>query len=282
MHRSSSDHLSWQSNPLLLRSASQRCENGASYITEGSGPPVVMIHGIGASLYDWASLSPTLAQNGYAAYALDLLGHGDSDKPSSPSEYKITRVYEHLCDWLDSLQLQEPVTLVGHSLGGYLSLQLALQRPAQVRKLVLIDPLFSLSQLSPILRWASRNPRLGERATRIAPAWLIHALLGWDPDAGRNFTPEIRRQIVIDYKRASPHFVYIAQNIPDLAPRLSQVNQQTLVIWGERDMTLSPRSFPAMAQSLPRAQAKSVPGCGHQPHIGKPEVVNRCILDFLK
>ncbi len=74
MHRSSSDNLSWQSNPLLLRSASRRCQNGASYITEGNGPPVVMIHGIGASLYDWASLSPTLAQNGYAAYALDLLG----------------------------------------------------------------------------------------------------------------------------------------------------------------------------------------------------------------
>lgn len=282
MYRSSTNNLSWQTNPRLLSSASRRCQNGASYIAEGGGPPVVMIHGIGASLYDWASLSPTLAQNGYASYALDLLGHGDSYKPPSPGDYNITRVYEHLSDWIDSLQLREPVTLVGHSLGGYLSLHLALQRPDQVRKLVLVNPLFSLSQLSPVLRWATRNPRLGERATRVAPAWLIHALLGWDPDAGRNFTSEIRRQIAIDYKRASPHFVYITQDIPDLSPHLSQVAQNTLLVWGERDMTLSPRSFPALAQSLPHAQAKSVPGCGHQPHIGKPEVVNRWILDFMK
>jgi pimeloyl-ACP methyl ester carboxylesterase len=281
MHNTPGSTLSWQTNPVLHSSASRRCQDGVSYTSEGHGPPVIMVHGIGASLFDWASLSPTLAQNGYSAYALDLLGHGDSYKPPSPGDYHIHAVYEHLCAWLDSLNLQEPVTLVGHSLGGYLSIYHALQRPEQVRRLVLINPLFSLSQLSPALRWASRNPRLGERATRVVPAWLIHTILGWDPDTGRNFSPQIRRQIVIDYKRASPHFVYITQDVPDLAPRASQIEPATLLLWGERDMTLSPRSFPVLEKIIPCVQAKSIPGSGHQPHIGRPELVNRWILDFL-
>lgn len=255
---------------------------GVSYAAQGRGAPVVLVHGVGASFFDWASLMPTLAEHGFSTYAPDLLGHGESEKPQTPDAYTLQSVFAHFSRWLDELQLDRPIRLVGHSLGGYLSLWLALQRPQQVESLVLINPLYSLKQLSPWLKWVTRRPELGEHAMRITPTWLLHAALGWDPDSGRNFDPQVRRQIVLDYKRASPHFVYITRDVPDLSPHLSQVSSKTLLLWGERDLTLNPASFPRLQQALPRVQSSSFPGCGHQPHIGRPKLVNRQVLEFLQ
>jgi pimeloyl-ACP methyl ester carboxylesterase len=115
---------------------------------------------------------------------------------------------------------------------------------------------------------------------QIAPEWLIDRLLGWDPTTSRNFPPEVRKQIANDYKRASPHFVYITREIPDLTSYLDSVNTDTLLIWGEKDLTLAPASFHSLAQKLPNAAASPILNSGHQPHIGNPDLVNRIILEF--
>ncbi len=78
----------------------------------------------------------------------------------------------------------------------------------------------------------------------------------------------------------SPKFVYITREIPDLTPRLPEVETPALVIWGERDQTLQPASFPRLVQALPRSAAQAIPGCGHQPHIGRHTLVSRLALDF--
>ena len=67
----------------------------ANYVQQGSGSPVVLIHGVAASLHDWDDLTPDLAKNGYASYALDLLGHGDSPKPDSRSYHVANRALVH-------------------------------------------------------------------------------------------------------------------------------------------------------------------------------------------
>jgi pimeloyl-ACP methyl ester carboxylesterase len=251
-------------------------------ISQGEGPAVILIHGMAASLYDWSSLAPELAANGYNARSLDLLGHGGSAKPDDPQEYHTECLFQHLATWMYSLELRHPAVLVGHSLGGYLSLLTALRTPEIVRGLVLIDPLYETGQLSNLVRWMSQRPLLAEKAMRITPQWMVHAVLGWNPDLAANFSPQIRQQIAADYKRASPHFIYITRELQDLTPNLFQIQVPTCVIWGDRDLTLKPSSFSRLVQALPNASGYPVSATGHQPHITQPERVNRTVLSFLE
>src|SRR5512134_3947055 len=78
-----------------------------NYIQQGTGAPVILIHGLAASLHDWDDLIPELAANGYACYALDLLGHGDSPKLDE-RVYEMDWIFEHFLRWVGSLQLQAP------------------------------------------------------------------------------------------------------------------------------------------------------------------------------
>jgi pimeloyl-ACP methyl ester carboxylesterase len=234
-----------------------------------------------ASLSDWARLAPELAENGLAAYALDLLGHGGSAKPDDPRHYHIDALYRHFHAWIESLGLVEPAIIVGHSLGGYLGLLFAMRQPQGVRGLVLIDPYYEKQQLSPLLQLVSRQPALGEKAMRVTPQWMIHAVMGWNPDAATHFSPQVRQQIAADYKRASPHFVYITRDMPDLNAGLEGVTVPTLVVWGEHDLTLYPSSFRRLVRVIPNATACPIAHTGHQPHISKPALVNRSILEFI-
>lgn len=247
----------------------------------GNGQPVILVHGMASSINDWTSLAPELASNGFTAFALDLLGHGESAKPDDPQLYHIESIYSHFQNWVASLNLDTPPVLVGHSLGGYISLVHAIRHPEAVRCLVLIDPYFESHQLSLLMRLVSRRPTLGEKAMRVTPQWLIHTVIALNPDTIAYFSKEAHLHMAADLKRASPHFVYITRNMPDLTDSLHDVNAPTLVIWGERDQTLRPASFPRLVQILPNATGYPVNATGHQPHISKPELINRLTLEFL-
>ncbi|HJW91450.1 MAG TPA: alpha/beta hydrolase [Anaerolineales bacterium] len=259
-----------------------QADNGhqINYIRQGEGPPVILIHGIAASLSDWEFLMPALSAAGYASYALDLLGHGDSSKPDRDEHYHFRSLFHHLSDWIAGLQLQAPPVLIGHSLGGFLCLNYALERPMELQALVLIDPFYSKQQLSLVLRLLNRRPAFGERALRLAPLWFIQTIMGWDMQAA-HFSNRTRQQIAEDYKRASPKITHIAKSVPDLNNRLERVRSPALVIWGNRDRTLHPATFPTLVERLPHAQGHSIEDCGHQPHLGKPALVNRLVIDFL-
>lgn len=255
--------------------------NSIHYVRQGDGSPVILIHGMAASLNDWNSLLPELSESGYAGYALDLLGHGDSPKPDDPSMYHVEILLDTLAAWIESLNLSQPPALIGHSLGGYLSLLYARRHPEAVRGLLLIDPLYSPRQLSPLIRIVRQRPMLGEKAMRIVPEWLIQFAMGWDPDTISRFSSGARQQIVSDYKRTSPHFVYITSDFDDLTQAAEAIHQPALILWGDKDLTLNPGSFPRLARHMPHAQQIAIHGCGHQPHIGKPDMVNKLTLNFL-
>ena len=255
-------------------------DNGIHYIVAGEGPPVILVHGIAASLCDWTRLVPDLTRAGYRAYALDLPGHGESEKPDDPQQYHVDVFHKKFQAWIDSLELDQAPVLVGHSLGGYLSMSYSQQHPGKVAGMLLIDPFYSPQQLSPILRIARRRPTVGAKTMRLVPEWLINIILGWDPTSAADFSPQARQQIANDYKRASPHFVYVTREIPDLTPILPQISTPTQVIWGTQDRTLNPDSFLRLLEALPNASGHSIPASGHQPHIGKPDVVNRIVIEF--
>jgi len=261
-----------------------------NYVRQGEGAPVILTHGLAASLHDWDDLLPELSAAGYAGYALDLFGHGESHKPVNHHEYTFDAVFDHFSAWIDSLQLTQPLILIGHSLGGGLSLQYALRHPERVRALVLVNPFYDIHQLPPLMRIAFRRKLVNTTWIDRAPYRLFRLMVDvssfnyYIGHRESHILPEhIRYQTAMDYKRASSGIYNIPHSLPDLTLDLPRIQQPTLLIWGKRDQTLSPISFPRMRKLLPNVVAfHTMPICGHVPHQCHPERVNPFVMKFLR
>lgn len=260
-----------------------------NFIEQGpqGGAPILLVHGLAASLHDWDALLPELAAADYHAYALDLLGHGDSPKPNSRS-YKTKWVYKHFAHWIDTLQVPETPILIGHSLGGYMCLRYAIRHPERVRALVLTNPFYKLDQLPALLRRTYRRPTINALVVKHTPGWVFRWIIDVTNHAlGRaggetmTLSEEIRLQTALDYKRTAPGAFNIPNTVRDLTSDLARVTVPTLVLWGDRDQTLASDSFAPLVQSLPAARGQVISG-GHVPHQSNPEEYNRLVLDFLK
>lgn len=259
----------------------------ANFVHQGTGTPVILIHGIAASLHDWDDLIPALADHGYAAYAPDLLGHGDSPRLDSRL-YQMDWIFEHFLQWMKSLRLAEPAVLIGHSLGGYVALEYARRVSAWTRGLVLVNPFYSPSQLPLLLRNTYGRANMGGTLVQKAPDWLFRflvdmssAAMGHSVGALHSLPEHIRAQTALDFKRTAPGVYHIPNAISDMTPSLHEVNVPTLVVWGDRDKTLSPASFTRLVETLPKARGE-VFRAGHVPHQSNAEAFNQVVLQFLK
>jgi pimeloyl-ACP methyl ester carboxylesterase len=258
----------------------------ANYVQQGSGSPVILIHGIAASHHDWDDLTPELTKNGYASYALDLLGHGDSPKPDSRA-YHIDWLLEHFSKWMQSLRLNEPAILIGHSLGSYIALEYARRVPAWTRGLVLVNPFYSRSQLPLLLRRTYGRTGLRHFIVRRTPEWLFRLIvdvtsvaMGHSSGALHSLPERIRAQTALDYMRTAPGVYHIPNQIPEKSEFLAHITLPTLVVWGDRDRTLAPSSFPKLVELMPRAVGKSI-RAGHVPHQSNAEEFNPMVLEFV-
>jgi len=260
-----------------------------NFVQQGVGAPVILTHGLAASLHDWDDLLPELAASGYAGYALDLFGHGESFKPNDHGKFTFDAVFDHFSAWVDSLHIDEPMVLVGHSLGGGIVLQYALRHPERVRGLVLVNPFYDIQQLPPVMRFVYRNQLLNTGLIDHAPYRLFRILVDITSvtfsfgQRQPHYLPEhIRYQTALDFTRASSGIYNIPYTLPGLTSDLSRVNQPTLLIWGRRDQTLAPDSFPRMENLLPNiVDAHIMPICGHVPHQCHPEEFNPHVMKFL-
>jgi pimeloyl-ACP methyl ester carboxylesterase len=261
-----------------------------NFVQQGEGLPVILTHGLAASLHDWDDLLPELAGAGYAGYALDLFGHGESHKPADHDEYTFDAVFEHFSAWIDSLNLADPLILVGHSLGGGLSLLYALRFPERVRALALINPFYDIHQLPPILQLAFRRRLINTTLIERTPYRLFRFFVDMSNinfsigQRGTHIMPEhIRYQTALDYTRAASGIYNIPRSLPNLIPDLFHIQQPTLLLWGNRDQSLNPGSFPIVEEKLANIVAShTFPVCGHVPHQCHPEQLNPHVMEFLK
>jgi pimeloyl-ACP methyl ester carboxylesterase len=259
-----------------------------NYTCQGEGAPIVMIHGLAASLHDWDFLTPPLVNSGYQACALDLLGHGESDHPPRIEDYTAENVFLHMAAWVEALGLREPAVLVGHSLGGYLALDYALRFPDHVRLLILVNPFYSTRQLSAFLQLIFHRQLLNTSLIERTPYWLFRVAIdvtslhfGGGGDGIHSLPEVVRIQTALDYKRAAPGIYNVPRTMRDLTSDLPRVSAPTLVIWGPRDQTLAPSSFPELVRLLPNARGETLIPCGHVPHQCHADKFNRLVMDFL-
>ncbi len=258
-----------------------------NYVCQGAGSPVILIHGLAASLHDWDELIPELAANGHACYALDLLGHGESLK-SDERVYQMDWILDHFFNWVESLHLTEPAVVIGHSLGGYVALEYARRFSASTRGLVLVNPFYSHSQLPLLLRTVYRRANLSGLVARQIPEWLVRffvdlssVAMGHGIGALHSMPAKARLQTALDYKRTAPGVYHVPNAIYDLTPHLHEINLPALVVWGERDQTLTPASFLRLVEEMPNAKGEILPAW-HVPHQTNVMAFNQLVMEFLK
>jgi len=259
----------------------------ANYISHGAGAPVIMIHGLAASLHDWNDLIPQLSENGYTSYALDLLGHGDSPKLDSRA-YQMDWIFDHFSSWMKSLRLTEPAILIGHSLGGYVALEYARRVSAWTRGLVLVNPFYSRSQLPRLLRNTYNHAGLSSLIVGRTPEWLLRFFVdissvatGHSIGALHSLPENIRAQTALDFKRTASGVYHLPNAVADLTESLHEVSVPALVVWGDHDQTLTPSSFSQLVNKLPKARGE-VLHAGHVPHQSHAAAFNQVVMNFLK
>jgi len=245
------------------------------------GSPIVLIHGFTAAIDWWDRMTPRLVRD-HRVVAIDLLGHGGSEKPSSG--YSISNQADLVAQALDRLEVSD-ATVVGHSLGGPVAVALAERSPQLVESLVLIDSRSSKHDNGGLgfLAGLAFAPVIGEALWRIKPNFSVRDGLkvgfapGFDfPDA---FVEDIKRVTYSAFEDMSAAYDdYVREE--SLAERVSTTGKPALAIMGaEEQIVENPRAVLA-AYEAHGAQTVLVDGAGHSPIVERPALTAGLVLDF--
>ena len=248
----------------------------------GSGPAVVFIHGLGAWMYAWrAALEPVLAA-GYRVTAFDNRGFGFSERPDSG--YGNADYARLLVAMLDSLGITDAV-LVGHSMGGAIAAQVAIEHPERVRGLVLIAPAgYGVSE--PWTLRVARVPLVGRALSGLRGRWTVSQLLrSTYADPSRVTAHDIDQYYAaaaVPRSTVSLRGVFREFRFDDLRGRLGRIQAPTLLIWGARDRWIPLSLGRAMSLDLANGALVAVPEAGHDVHEERPDEVVPTLLAFLR
>ncbi len=267
------------------------------YTCMGTGKPLVLIHGFGASIGHWRKNIPVLAEAGYRVFAIDLLGFGGSDKP--PLDYTLELWQQQLRDFWDT-HIQEPTIWVGNSIGALLSLMVVANHPETTAGGVLINCAGGLNHRPDELHFPLGlvmglfTKLVSSRIT--GP--LLFNLIRQKPRLRRTLTQVYRDHEAITEELvdliytpscdpgAQQVFASVLTAPPGPSPTelLPQVKHPLLVIWGEED-PWTPIGGAAIYQQQQETgkdvEFVSIPNAGHCPHDEKPEVVNEIVIHWL-
>lgn len=259
-----------------------------AYMKAGTGPAVLLIHGLGGTRRTWRHLIAPLART-HTVIAPDLPGHGLSDPPAG--DYSLGA---HACAMRDLLLTlgHHRATIVGHSLGGGVALQTAYQFPERTERVVLISSGGLGAEVTPILRAATlpgADPVVAGLSS--IPAALTQRLFGVmpaliGPSDGRVLA-EVLRGLTNDQQRRA--FLRTARTVIDWrGQRVSATRQlgllgdvPLLVAWGADDKTIPPRHHHALAEQVPHAVTVEIADAGHYPHETAPAQLLSAMETFL-
>jgi pimeloyl-ACP methyl ester carboxylesterase len=250
------------------------------YRIAGSGPPVVLIHGMVNSSRHWARVAERLAER-YTVIAPDLIGHGDSATPRG--DYSLGAHASVIRDLLSALGI-ERATIAGHSLGGGVAMVFFWQFPERVERLALISSGGLGPEVSPLLRTAAlpgARALIGAAANRGLMAMLRRG--GVQPRAvARALGP-------LETRGAREAFVQTLRAVIDIRGQRVGANDRlyllagmpTLIVWGGRDRTIPIAHGEAAHAAVPGSSFVTLPRAAHFPHLEDPEGLAAALGDFI-
>ncbi|MDQ2629858.1 MAG: alpha/beta hydrolase [Actinomycetota bacterium] len=245
-------------------------------------PPIVLIHCFSCAIDWWDRMTPLLERS-HRVVAVDLLGHGGSEKPGSG--YTPPNQAEVVAEALERLGVTE-ATVVGHSLGGSVGVALTEQSPELVDRLVIVDmpPDNSYGDLGFIAGLAFQ-PVIGEALWRIKPDFSIRDGLevafapGFEiPDA---FVEDVRRLTYTAYDD-SPGGNDDFLDEKSLDQRMKDTGKPLMVLMGAEEQIVDEpqRALDQFAQTVPGAKTHLIADAGHSPNVERPFLTAELILQF--
>ncbi|MFQ5933732.1 MAG: alpha/beta fold hydrolase [Dehalococcoidia bacterium] len=257
------------------------------YLAAGSGPPVLLIHGLGNSVAVWRNNIGPISKN-HRTIALDLPGHGLSSTYNG--QYNLSFAVEFMGQFLDHLSLPE-ASLVGSSLGGLVAMRTALKFPKRVRSLVLVGSAGLGREVALFLRLLTL-PWLGSRIsrpTRKRTLWSLKKLV-----YNHSFITDDLVDEMYWYRSipgVSETMLKILRYGVDLRgqkdkvimlDRLGELNMPTLILWGAQDGILPASHAYNALRRIEGARLHTFDECGHWPHLEKSEIFNSLVVRFLQ
>jgi pimeloyl-ACP methyl ester carboxylesterase len=261
------------------------------YRTAGSGPPLVLIHGMVNSSRHWGEVALRLADE-HTVIAPDLIGHGDSATPRG--DYSLGAHAAAIRDLLTAIGV-DSATVVGHSLGGGVAMQYFWQFPHRVERLALVSSGGLGREVSPLLRTAAvpgvsaalrlaANPRVLSRIDRLADS-----LESRGPGRGVYLRAVARALRPLERPGARRAFLETLRSVIDVhGQRVSAVDRlyllgpvPTLIVWGERDHTIPLAHGRAAHEAIPNSRFATLPRAAHFPHLEDPEGLARVLREFI-
>ena len=261
-----------------------------AYRMEGSGPALLLLHGIASSSRTWRDVIPRLSDR-FTVVAPDLMGHGQSEKPVG--DYSLGAFATGIRDLLEVLDIDR-ASVVGQSFGGGVAMQLAYQHPERCERLVLVDSGGLGREVNWMLRfmtlpgseyvmpgifpgfvrdWGDSLLRAinnrGIRLGRIAEMWSAYASLA-EAENRQAFARTIKAVIDPGGQTISAmDRLYLAASMP------------TLIVWGERDDIIPVDHAYSAHEAVPGSRLVIIEGVGHFPQIEAPEQFVEALVDFI-
>jgi len=252
---------------------------------EPTSPPVLLVHGWGCSVFVFRRNMPALAAAGFRAIAVDLKGHGLSDKPVAAHEYTIDSLVEHLREILDALGLERPV-LAGHSLGATLIYHFATKYPERARCLGMVSPV-GLTGVSLMWLYRALTPRLlTPLLQRINPRMIVKMALirvygkrgsFTERDVQEFLAPSQFPEFSLAMRQLLHHYDWNAAK----HRRVAVVDLPAVGVWGTLDHLMPDDGMGIYLSLIPRIVLHAITDAGHLITEETPDEVNSALLEML-
>jgi pimeloyl-ACP methyl ester carboxylesterase len=250
------------------------------YAESGESPRhILLIHGLGGSAESWKNNIDVLGRD-FHVFAPDLIGFGHSDKPEML--YTVKAFTKFIADFLDAVGIKK-TNVVGSSMGGQIAAEFAIAHPNKVEKLVLISP--------------AGIPPKSFKGTKELKSYVRMFDAKDFEDVRKAVTPvdSDRSAITDEYVKSVYQYAMMngakqafmsslkeSASAPRLANRLNSIKAKTLVIWGKDDRLIPVKYCEPFITKMENCKLLLIEKCGHRPHVEKPDLFNKVVIDFLQ
>jgi len=254
------------------------------YLHAGSGPPLILVHGLMGYSFSWRHATPVFAKHA-EVFAVDLLGTGFSDRPAN-LDLSFEACAERLLRFANAV-CKSPFDLLGTSHGGAISMMAATLAPQRIQRLILVAPANPWAPRGKSLAPFLSNPLITPLALQIVPLLKEYYFRRLFADPNRILPGTLEGyRMAIDRPGSYEYAISVLRTwnrdfagLKAALPKIADI--PTLLLWGDRDSAVAPESAERLKQVFRNCQLIVMKGIGHLPYEEAPEEFNRIVVKFL-